>query len=578
MDTTDGRFDELKRDLDQLKETVEKTVSANEWIQSKLYDLSVSLAALAHPESGVPATDPTYALTVRRVREAVRRNLPRDAKVVVASRGDDALLDLYGREAWHFPQDAEGVYLGHYPPDGTPVIAALETLRLRGAEYLLFPATALWWLDKYPKFSGHLHRRYPVKRQDDSCVIFSLTESWPASEARSWKARLEELIAEYANDTGDDPSVLDWNTGLELKESFPGAAVCSPPENGRVLPYLDGSIDIVVVPSPGERELDEARRVAGYAVVTVPPAAGGKASVRAREEAPEVTVESIERTQGEPGLLSTSIVIPTHDGVEHLRVCLSALGETLPKSFRGEIIVVDDGSGAQMQALLEEWQQAIPYLRVVRNAENRGFVAATNEGARAAEGDVLLFLNDDTIPQPGWLQALLRVFRERPEAGAVGGKLIYPDGRMQEAGNFVFSDGSAANFGRDDYMVDAPPYNYLREVDYCSAALLATPRELFEEIGGFDKRYEPGYYEDTDYCFEVRSRGRGVYYQPESLVVHSEGGTGGTDLKSGAKRYQVVNQGKFAEKWKDALAAQPQRPRQAEREALQRLAAGVPAP
>jgi GT2 family glycosyltransferase len=155
------------------------------------------------------------------------------------------------------------------------------------------------------------------------------------------------------------------------------------------------------------------------------------------------------------------------------------------------------------------------------------------------------------------LRALLRTFREHPDAGAVGGKLLYPDGRLQEAGSSVFSDGSAANFGRDDRVIEAPAYNYLREVDYCSGALLATPRALFAEIGGFDKRYAPGYYEDTDYCFEVRKHGYRVYYQPESVVVHTEGGTGGTDLTSGAKRFQVVNHEKFARKWKDALRAQP---------------------
>jgi GT2 family glycosyltransferase len=284
-------------------------------------------------------------------------------------------------------------------------------------------------------------------------------------------------------------------------------------------------------------------------------------------------VEPVERSANGSPPLSSSIIIPTHNGVGHLNVCLRSLRETLPNSFDGEVIVVDDGSDDEMQALLEHWQSSMRQLKTIRNPENLGFVASTNVGARAANGDVLIFLNDDTIPQPGWLQALLRIFRERPDAGAVGGKLIYPDGRMQEAGNFVFSDGSAANFGRDDWMIDSPLYNYVRDVDYCSAALLATPSDLFSEIGGFDKRYEPGYYEDTDYCFEVRRHGRRVYYQPESLVVHSEGGTGGTDLKSGAKRFQVVNRDKFAEKWKDALAEQPKRPGQLDQAALHGLAA-----
>jgi GT2 family glycosyltransferase len=158
----------------------------------------------------------------------------------------------------------------------------------------------------------------------------------------------------------------------------------------------------------------------------------------------------------------------------------------------------------------------------------------------------------------------------------VGGKLIYPDGRLQEAGNLVFSDGSAANVGRDDIVPEGPLYSYVRDVDYCSGALLATPRKLFAEIGGFDKRYEPGYYEDTDYCFEVRSRGLRVIYQPESMVIHMEGATGGTDLTSGAKRFQVVNHAKFARKWKTMLEQQPKRPAHLDRRALFRLAIKTP--
>jgi O-antigen biosynthesis protein len=130
---------------------------------------------------------------------------------------------------------------------------------------------------------------------------------------------------------------------------------------------------------------------------------------------------------------------------------------------------------------------------------------------------------------------------------------------LQEAGNVIFSNGSGANFGRGDY-VDAPLYKYVREVDYCSGALLATPRDVFSELGGFDERYRPAYYEDADYCFTLREHGKRVYYQPESIVLHVEGATGGTDLNSGVKRYQSVNRVKFVEKWASTLRHQPDAP------------------
>src|SRR5918997_6661056 len=109
----------------------------------------------------------------------------------------------------------------------------------------------------------------------------------------------------------------------------------------------------------------------------------------------------------------------------------------------------------------------------------------------------------------------------------------------------MFRDGSAANFGRGDHEIDAPSYNFVREVDYCSGALLVTRRSLFEELDGFDTRYQPAYCEDSDYCFKVREAGYRVYYQPECAIVHLEGATSGTDLTRGVKRYQVVNQAKL---------------------------------
>src|SRR5262249_13071055 len=157
------------------------------------------------------------------------------------------------------------------------------------------------------------------------------------------------------------------------------------------------------------------------------------------------------------------------------------------------------------------------------------------------------------------------------DAGAVGGKLLYPDGTLQEAGGIIFSDGSGCNFGRNDQNANAPLYSFLREVDYCSGALLATPRKLFLEIGGFDSRFTPSYYEDTDYCFSLRARGYRVYYQPESVVVHFEGVSSGTDITAGVKSYQPVNRAKFVEKWRDTLAGQPSPPRQLAAETLMDL-------
>ncbi len=246
-----------------------------------------------------------------------------------------------------------------------------------------------------------------------------------------------------------------------------------------------------------------------------------------------------------------SVIIPVYGKMPYTAACLRALaadGETPPC----EVIVVDDaspdGSGEALAV--------VAGLRLLRQPENRGFIAACNAGAAAARGEFLVFLNNDTEPRPGWLAALLDTFTQRADCGLAGAKLIYPDGRLQEAGGIVFADGSGWNYGRFGDPAD-PRYCYLREADYCSGAAIAIRRALFERLGGFDPRYTPAYYEDTDLAFRVRAAGLKVYYQPRAEVIHHEGITSGTDLSAGTKRYQLVNQEKFRERWQAALARQP---------------------
>lgn len=245
---------------------------------------------------------------------------------------------------------------------------------------------------------------------------------------------------------------------------------------------------------------------------------------------------------------AASIVIPVYNQAHHTLTCLRSLAEH-PPACGVEILVVDDGSSDETRG----WMEHIAGLHYHRRASNGGFIAACNDGAARARGDLLVFLNNDTVPQPGWLDELVRTFGEHPDAGLVGAQLIYPDGRLQEAGGVVFSDGSAWNYGRFDAPED-PRYASLRDADYCSGAALAVPASLFRQLGGFDTRYAPAYYEDTDLAFAVRAMGRRVLYQPRSRVVHLEGISSGTDTSSGTKAYQVRNRHVFAEKWRDVLS------------------------
>ncbi len=246
-----------------------------------------------------------------------------------------------------------------------------------------------------------------------------------------------------------------------------------------------------------------------------------------------------------------SIVIPVFNNIAFTCACLRSLAEHAGET-PFETIVVDDASSDETPQRLKQ----IDGIRLIRNAENLGFVGSCNAGAEIARGDFIVFLNNDTVVTQGWLEALLNCFAEEPDAGLVGAKLVYADGRLQEAGGIVFNDATAWNYGRFDDPRD-PRYSFRRQVDYCSGAAIMIKRELFKRIGGFDKRYAPAYYEDTDLAFAVRAAGAKVFYEPRAIVVHFEGTTAGTDTGSGIKQHQVLNQEKLYDKWQHELATHP---------------------
>lgn len=244
--------------------------------------------------------------------------------------------------------------------------------------------------------------------------------------------------------------------------------------------------------------------------------------------------------------ISVSIVIPVFNKCDYtLRCLLSILENTTNIPY--EVIVVDNASSDSTPEMLKSFEGIV----VIRNGDNKGFVEACNIGAGNSKGEFILFLNNDTEVTPGWLESMCQPFEE-PKTGLVGAKLVYPDGTLQEAGNIIWQDASGWNYGRGDDP-KKPEYSYRKKVDYCSGACLQIRQKLWTEIGGFDQRYAPAYYEDTDLCFEARRLGYDVVYQPEAVVIHYEGISSGTDITKGYKRFQQINHAKFLEKWKDIL-------------------------
>lgn len=242
-----------------------------------------------------------------------------------------------------------------------------------------------------------------------------------------------------------------------------------------------------------------------------------------------------------------SIIVPAYNEYAVTVVCLRSIlefGGDIPY----EVIIADDASTDLTRTLGTRMHGAIH----CRSKANLGFVRNCNHAAKIARGEYLLLLNNDTAVTAGWLEPMVRLLRARPEVGVVGPKLLFAGGELQEAGGIVWKDASGWNYGRMDDPA-LPEYNYVKPVDYISGACLLTRRSLWEQLGGFDERYVPAYYEDTDYCFAVRAAGYEVVYQPAAEIFHFEGISNGTDLGSGIKQYQVTNREKFQQKWRSVL-------------------------
>ncbi len=305
--------------------------------------------------------------------------------------------------------------------------------------------------------------------------------------------------------------------------------------------------------SPGVAALQRALRVTGRRFsLTGPSSQRSQTSSRLRgpSRLPEVELPTAE----DPDV---SIVIPLYAHAGLTAAALESIAEHtghLPY----EVILVDDAADQRTKQLLGKVRGA----RILVNDSNLGYLRSVERGAAAARGSWLVLCNNDIEVQPGWLAALVDCGESADDIAIVAPKFLAPDGSLSEAGAIIWRDGTGANYGRGDDP-GCCHYEYRREIDYGSAAALLVRRDFWEEVGGFDDRFLPMYYEDTDLCFEARRRGLRVLYEPRAQVIHVEGATAGTDESASHKRHQESNRPKFVAKWKAVLSAEhlPDRPR-----------------
>ena len=263
------------------------------------------------------------------------------------------------------------------------------------------------------------------------------------------------------------------------------------------------------------------RSAAGTAVTGVEPTPASVPTLPG-EHRPGLAARPESQEEGAKHSLSISVIVLAWNGAAYIKNCLEALmAQDYPAV---EVLVVDNGSTDGTPDIVA---QRFPQVRLICNRRNLGFAAGNNVGLGAASGDLLVLLNVDTHVHAGWLAALAGAF-EDPSIGIAGCKLLYPDGSIQHAGGFVYGPrGEAEHLGR--YALDDGRFGELADVEFVTGAALAIRRTTLDKIGLLDEGFSPIYYEDIDWCYQVRAAGWRVVYLPQAVVTHYESTTFGAE-------------------------------------------------
>ena len=242
-----------------------------------------------------------------------------------------------------------------------------------------------------------------------------------------------------------------------------------------------------------------------------------------------------------------SIIIPVRNNWRYTYACLKSILQNT-KEIPFEIILIDDQSTDETSEMLKR----ISGIQIINNPINLGWVKNCNNAAHHAKGKYMLLLNNDTEVTEGWLSNLVEIAEGDDKVGVVGGKILYPDGRLQEAGSVMDAEGRGQSYGRFDDPARYE-YNYVKETDFITGVCLLIGKDIFLKMGGFDERYAPAFYEEFDLEFAIREAGYKIMYQPRAVIVHHQTSSYGPEIRDSLSS---CNHAKFMEKWVNQICKQ----------------------
>jgi GT2 family glycosyltransferase len=260
----------------------------------------------------------------------------------------------------------------------------------------------------------------------------------------------------------------------------------------------------------------------------------------------------VRRGTGVPDAPEVSIIVLITTSTDRLLRCLTSIAAAGGDGPSAEILVLANGTSPAELSSIATREDIV----LIRSTVNHGFGGGCNWAARFARGARLVFVNDDALATTGWLQALDRALDDDPKIGVAGSRVLLRDGRLQEAGNVIWRDGSTSHVGRT-LPGDEPSLRARRDCDYVSFCSAMVRREAWDQAGGFDERYFPAYYEDADLCLALGALGWRVVCEPASVVIHAEGASTPVHLRHFLSRR---SQERFVAKWGNALTRFPERP------------------